>query len=188
MEELSVTQPLPEADLEVNDIPAEESLPRQYIRIVYAKTESIKFISHHDEFRLWERTLRRADLPLLYKQGFNPQPHMQFASPLGVGITGERELLDITLSPPVPLDELRSALEAKLGSRRPSRLADRAGQKTASVQGLLIGADYTILIYAAPGEIEPAAIESASRTFSPRRRSGANASAKARPTPTTCAR
>ncbi|MCB0152346.1 MAG: DUF2344 domain-containing protein, partial [Caldilineaceae bacterium] len=50
--------------------------PRQYIRILYAKGEAVKFISHHDEFRLWERALRRADLPLLYKQGFNPQPHM----------------------------------------------------------------------------------------------------------------
>jgi radical SAM-linked protein len=140
-------------------------LPRQYIRILYAKTEAIKFISHHDEFRLWERTLRRADLPLLYKQGFNPQPHMQFASPLGVGITGERELLDITLSPPVPLGELRALLAAKLppGVRLVS--VAELDKKPASVQGLLIGSDYTILIYAAPGEIEPGAIEARIEAF-----------------------
>src|SRR6187397_1036529 len=96
-----------DSQVETSDTPFEEALPRQFVRIVYAKTESIKFISHHDEFRLWERTLRRADLPLLYKQGFNPQPHMQFASPLGVGITGSNEPIDIVLSPPVPLDEVR---------------------------------------------------------------------------------
>ena len=78
----------------------ETTLPdRQRVRITYAKGEPIKFISHQDEFRLWERTLRRADLPLLYKRGFNPQPHMQFASPLGVGITGDREFIDITFEP-----------------------------------------------------------------------------------------
>ncbi len=93
-----------------------EALPaeRQRVRLVYEKGEAIKFISHHDEFRLWERTLRRADLPLLYKQGFHPQPHMQFAAPLGVGITGKDELIDITLSPPVPLAELAERVRAKL--------------------------------------------------------------------------
>ncbi len=84
------------------------------MRIVYAKTEQIKFISHQDEFRLWERALRRADLPLLYKQGFNPQPHMQFASPLGVGFTGAREFLDIILTPPVPLPYTGAALRPSL--------------------------------------------------------------------------
>jgi radical SAM-linked protein len=161
MEEQNVTDLEPEA----GSAPGEETLPRQYVRVVYAKTELIKFISHHDEFRLWERTLRRADLPLLYKQGFNPQPHMQFASPLGVGITGDRELLDITLSPPVPLGELRSRLEGKLapGVRLISII--ELDKKPASVQSLLIGADYTILIYAAPGEIEPAALEERIQEF-----------------------
>ncbi len=150
---------LDDSQVETSDTPAEEVLPRQFVRIVYAKTESIKFISHHDEFRLWERTLRRADLPLLYKQGFNPQPHMQFASPLGVGITGERELLDITLSPPVPLHELHRGLEAKLAPGVRLVSLSELDKKPSAVQNLLIGADYTIIIYAAPEEIEPATIE-----------------------------
>jgi hypothetical protein len=89
-------------------------LPRQRVRIHYAKSEAIKFISHHDEFRLWERALRRTGLPLLYKQGFNPQPHIQFAAPLGVGITGANEPLDLILAPPLPLDEIAAQLRAKL--------------------------------------------------------------------------
>ena len=60
-----------------------EEHPRQRVRFTYEKGDAIKFISHQDESRLWERTLRRADLPLLYKRGFNPQPHIQFAAPLG---------------------------------------------------------------------------------------------------------
>jgi len=137
----------------------EEALPRQYLRITYAKGEAIKFISHHDEFRLWERTLRRADLPLLYKQGFNPQPHMQFASPLGVGITGAAELLDLTLSPPVPLDEVRRLLAAKLPPGAQLVAVEELPARPSSLQSRLIGSDYTILIYATADELPPAALE-----------------------------
>jgi radical SAM-linked protein len=133
--------------------------PRQYIRIVYAKGEAIKFISHHDEFRLWERTLRRAELPLLYKQGFNPQPHMQFASPLGVGITGARELLDITLSPPVPLAEVQALLAAKLPPGAQLVQVEELPGKPAALQNQLIGSDYTILLYATASELASDALE-----------------------------
>lgn len=136
-----------------------EELPRQRVRILYEKGERIKFISHLDEFRLWERTLRRADLPLLYKQGFNPQPHIQFASPLGVGITGAREPIDITFSPPLPLDELERRIVEKLPPAVHLHELREVPLKTKSLQSQLIGADYTILIYAEPGEIPDGLIE-----------------------------
>ena len=132
---------------------------RQRVRITYAKGEPIKFISHQDEFRLWERTLRRADLPLLYKRGFNPQPHMQFASPLGVGITGSREYIDITFEPSLPLDELTARVRAKLTPGVTVHGIEEVPVKTASLQSLLLGSDYTILIYAEPGEIPDGLIQ-----------------------------
>jgi len=132
---------------------------RQRVRITYAKGEPIKFISHQDEFRLWERTLRRADLPLLYKRGFNPQPHMQFASPLGVGITGSREFIDITFEPSLPLDELTDRVRAKLTPGVTVHGIEEVPIKTASLQSLLLGSDYTILIYAEPGEIPDGLIQ-----------------------------
>ena len=142
-------------------VPAE----RQRVRLVYEKGEAIKFISHHDEFRLWERTLRRADLPLLYKQGFHPQPHMQFAAPLGVGITGMNELIDITLSPPVPLPELAERVRAKLPPGVILQDLAEVPLKTPALQSLLIGADYTILIYAEPGELSAALFAERIATF-----------------------
>ncbi len=132
---------------------------RQRVRLTYEKGEAVKFISHHDEFRLWERVLRRANLPILYKKGFNPQPHMQIAAPLGVGITGVREFLDITFSPPLPLDELQQRIRTKLPPGVYLHAVEEVPLKTASLQNLLIGADYTILIYAEPGEIEPTLID-----------------------------
>ncbi|MCC6170352.1 MAG: DUF2344 domain-containing protein [Caldilineaceae bacterium] len=136
-----------------------QTAPRQRVRLVYAKGEAIKFISHQDEFRMWERTLRRADLPLLYKQGFNPQPHMQFASPLGVGFTGSAELLDITLSPPVPLDELQQRIAAKLPPGVTLHSAAEVPLKADAPQSLLIGADYSILLYATPDELTKEDVE-----------------------------
>lgn len=144
---------------EKNSEPTTEEEPRQRVRILYEKGERIKFISHLDEFRLWERALRRADLPLLYKQGFNPQPHIQFASPLGVGFTGAREPIDITFSPPLPLDELQDRIAAKLPPGVQMHEMSEVPLRTKSLQSQLIGADYTILIYADPGEIPNGLIE-----------------------------
>lgn len=89
--------------------------------------------------------MRRADLPILYKQGFNPQPHMQIAAPLGVGITGVREYLDITFSPPVALDELTVRIRAKLPPGVFLHDAIEVDLRTDALQSLLIGADYSIL-------------------------------------------
>jgi radical SAM-linked protein len=47
--------------------------------------------------RLWERALRRANLPLAYSQGFSPHPKISIAAPLPLGVTGERELMDIVI-------------------------------------------------------------------------------------------
>ena len=132
---------------------------RQRVRVYYTKGEAIKFISHHDEFRLWERTLRRADLPLLYKQGFNPQPHIQFAAPLGVGITGAREIVDFLFSPPVALDAIAALLRAKLPPGVELVALEEIPLKADALQNLVIGADYTILIYAAPDELPGARLQ-----------------------------
>jgi radical SAM-linked protein len=132
---------------------------RQRVRLTYEKGEAIKFISHQDEFRLWERTLRRADLPLLYKQGFNPQPHMHFTSPLGVGITGVREFIDVVFAPPAPLDELAARIRAKLPPGVIVHAIEEVEIKEDSLANYLIGADYMIILYAAPGEIEADELE-----------------------------
>ncbi len=121
----------------------------------------MKFIAHQDEFRLWERTLRRADLPLLYKQGFNPQPHLVFASPLGVGITGTNEPIDIILSPPVPVDEVHARIIAKLPPGVHLHSIGELAINAPALMGVLIGADYTILLYTEAGELEESTIDTA---------------------------
>lgn len=76
---------------------AQEGLPRR-LRIVFRKGEAVKYISHLDLLRAWERLLRRARLPLAYTQGFNPHPRITIAMPLAVGCIGENEVLDVLLT------------------------------------------------------------------------------------------
>ncbi len=70
---------------------------RQRLRVTFAKGEPIKYISHLDLMRAWERALRRAQVPLAYSEGFNPRPKITIAAPLPVGFTGRGEVMDVVL-------------------------------------------------------------------------------------------
>lgn len=69
----------------------------QRLRITFGKTGPLKYTSSLDVAKIWERLLRRAELPLLYTQGFNTRPRIQLAMPLPLGISSECEILDISL-------------------------------------------------------------------------------------------
>ena len=86
----------------------------QRLRVTFAKGEEVKYISHLDLMRLWERALRRAQVPLLHSQGYNPRPKMSLAVPLAVGITGQREVLDVMIERPLAPLDFTSALKRKL--------------------------------------------------------------------------
>lgn len=63
--------------------------------IEFSKSEDVKYVSHLDVIRMFNRTMRRCDLPMSYSQGFNPHSLMTFAHPLGVGISSKCELVKI---------------------------------------------------------------------------------------------
>jgi len=67
------------------------------LRLKFARGEKLKFLSHLDLMRLWERALRRAGLPPAYSEGFSPHPRISLAAPLAVGITSQAELMDVFL-------------------------------------------------------------------------------------------
>ena len=72
----------------------------QFLRIRFRRGQEVKFISHLDIMRLWQRALNRAGISLAYSQGFNPHPRISLAAPLAVGVTSEAELMDIILTKP----------------------------------------------------------------------------------------
>lgn len=84
------------------------------IRIRFHKTEAMRYTGHLDLQRAWERSFRRAGLPLAYSQGFHPQPRLNLAAALPLGFTSECEVLDAWLKKPLPIETVQQALAAAL--------------------------------------------------------------------------
>lgn len=87
---------------------------KQNIRIRFSKREDIRFISHHDLMRLFDRALRRADLPVAMSEGHNPRPRISFPMALSVGLSGRNEVADVGLREWVRPAELQVRLAAEL--------------------------------------------------------------------------
>ena len=87
-----------------------ENPTKQRLVITFGKSGALKYTSNLDVAKIWERVLRRANLPLLYSQGFNTRPRIQLASALPLGITSECELLDVSLKEVISLDGLPEQL------------------------------------------------------------------------------
>jgi radical SAM-linked protein len=86
----------------------------QRIRIRYAKRGPLRFTSHRDFARAFERALRRAAVPIAFSQGFTPHPKISYASAAPTGVGSEAEYLEIGLQAPVDPEQLRIALDAAL--------------------------------------------------------------------------
>ncbi len=69
----------------------------QRLRVTFSRGQEVKYISHLDLMRLWQRALRRAGLPLAYTKGFSPHPRLSLAAPLAIGVTSGGELMDVFL-------------------------------------------------------------------------------------------
>jgi radical SAM-linked protein len=72
------------------------------LRITFSKSGALRYTGHLDLQTTWERTVRRAGLPLAYTHGFHPGPRIQIASALPLGFIGCAEIVDIWLQDPVP--------------------------------------------------------------------------------------
>ncbi len=86
----------------------------QRIRLVYSKGDELKYTGNLDMHKVWERSFRRAGLPLAYSQGFHPQPKIHQACPLPLGFTSEEDLLDFWLDSDLTQPDLREKLEKAL--------------------------------------------------------------------------
>lgn len=81
------------------------------IRVIFAKSEPMRYTSHLDLYRAWERLLRRGELELVFSQGYNPRPKIQLAAPLALGITSRAEIIDFWISSgPGELESIESRL------------------------------------------------------------------------------
>ena len=84
------------------------------LRMAYAKMEDAKYIAHLDLMRMFERALRRAEIPMAYTEGFNPRPKISFGFALAVGVEGEAEYVDVEIQGEPDTEEVMGRLQKQL--------------------------------------------------------------------------
>jgi len=86
----------------------------QRIRVRFSRGEEVKYITHLDLMRFWERALRRAEAPLAYSEGHTPRPRLSLAAPLAVGVTSSAELMEVFLTRRVALGDFTRSVSAQV--------------------------------------------------------------------------
>ena len=115
------------------------------LRVRFIRGEEVKYISHLDMMKVFERAIRRAKLPIAYSQGFNPHPAMVFGLPLSVGVTSESEYADFEITCEMDPQEFSQ----KLNQNLPEGIrisASNKKQTKANIMASIVSADYEILV------------------------------------------
>lgn len=86
----------------------------QKLRLRYTKRGRLRFTSHRDIARAFERALRRAQVPMAYSAGFSPHPKISWVGAAPTGVASEAEYVEISLAVRLEPDRLRDALDASL--------------------------------------------------------------------------
>jgi radical SAM-linked protein len=84
------------------------------IRIRFSKLGKIRWTSHRDVARMWERALRRARVPVTYSEGFSPRPRLGFGLALPTGAESVAEYLDVDVAEEMAVDHLAELLDPAL--------------------------------------------------------------------------
>ena len=120
--------------------------------MTYAKLGNLRFIGHLDLQRLFERALRRTNLPLRYTQGFSPHMRINLASALPLGFIGEAEQMDFWLDQEVSLDEISNRLNKALPAELILKNLQVIDNQLPSLQASLFSSDFEIFL---PAGTEP---------------------------------
>ena len=125
--------------------------------IRFGKQPRLRFISHLDLQRFFQRAVNRTGLPIAYTQGFNPHPVMSFGSALALGWTSEYEVIDIKLSAPMGRKRTEDAVRAALPEDLPVLEVRMVDDKHPAPMAQVRQAEYRIELM---GESAPAVIDS----------------------------
>lgn len=87
---------------------------RHKVAICFTIEGDLRFISHHDTMRLFERALARARIPVRFSEGFNPRPRISLPVPRAVGVGSEADLLAVDLAEPVDPADLLDRLQPQM--------------------------------------------------------------------------
>lgn len=138
----------------------------QRIRVTYRKASRLRFTSHLDVLRAWERALRRAGLPLAYSEGFTPHPRLAFAAPLPLGFAGDAEVFDATMAVRVVVSEFQQRLQYQTTADLAVVTTEEIPLGSPPPQAVMRWADYRVEL----PEVDPKEAASAVEAFLARAR------------------
>ena len=124
--------------------------------IRFGKQPRLRFISHLDLQRFFQRAVNRTGLPIAWSQGFNPHPVMSFGSALALGWTSEYEVIDIKLSAPRGRKRTEDAGRAALPEDLPVLEVRMVEDRHTAPMALVRMSDYLVRL---EGENAPAILE-----------------------------
>ena len=117
-------------------------------RVYFDKFGEMKFISHLDLLRFFDRLLKKSQIPVKYSQGFHPRPKMSFGSPISLGTEAYNELMDFELETPMSNEEVFDRLNSSnVVGFRVNKVEDVIGKAS-------IMEEYTIMVYEIESEEE----------------------------------
>lgn len=126
--------------------------------IRFGKQPRLRFISHLDLQRFFQRALNRTGLPIAWTQGFNPHPILSFGSALALGWTSEYEILDVKLSAPMGRRRTEDAMRAALPVDIPVLEVRMVDDRHPAPMAMVRASDYEITL---SGETAAATLDAA---------------------------
>jgi radical SAM-linked protein len=125
------------------------------VRVRFAKHGKVRFISHRDVARAFERAFRVEQLPLAFTEGFSPRPKVSFGLALSVGHESDAEYLDVELTEPVDTDELSERLTPALPEGMPATGAVRLIERAPALQESITEVQYRVAAIDGRGQPVP---------------------------------
>jgi len=119
---------------------------KQRFRVWFGKVGDMALVGHLDLLRLFDRVVRRADLPISFTGGFHPNPRISVANALPLGVTSTGEIADFELTESIDLDVFREKLAATLPENIPIYRVESIDLKAPSANQLLEAAEYVITV------------------------------------------
>ena len=114
------------------------------IRIKFSKTGPLRFISHLDVMRYFQKVIRRADMDICFSEGFSPHMLMSFAAPLGVGLTSEGEYVDIRMNHAPSSREALERMNAVMAEGMEAISFRRLPDNSKNAMSIVAAADYEV--------------------------------------------
>ena len=134
------------------------------IQYQFKRSTPLRFLSHLDQQRLFQRAFRRANMPVEYSQGFNPHPRMSFALAMSVGLTSDGEYGEVIVSEDIDVETFISRMNQVLPQGLEIIAAKICDAGVGSLSAALSKSVYQIRIKVVPGT-DLAALAAAIETY-----------------------